>query len=488
MDRELQRILDCLNARQIRATYGVVAQKLNVPPISMGRLLGPRRAEASWIVNGATGLPTECSVPETHPDLLTDARIIRTLEDLESLLRACEEQSFGPEPPATSPASTATWRDEPVVPTEFDDLAVLVKMARKARGRIVDFVWHLTDEELRSLRAAVHEWGSPSVGSYKCFDARVLAAINRALGESDSLLFLNEPKNSERTDCVVDCTADGETFRLSGHATFDILFGYGMGGAVSTPGVEQRLIPSAREKLRRALAGLGWNPDSLQGERFKAVLNAMYGNRLDYGITDASSAMGPAFDISVHFHGPFSALEGNISRPCLFSADVGAKSGVYLWTILVDGIERPWYVGQTRRGFAQRTAEHIRSYLCGEYPLVDVDGLVNGECTLVAGASTAVWPHSLPQFLENYDQLAPKVRALLGALSFFVAALPDEPHLLDRVEGGIGRYFKAHEDVGLRGFFYPGIKVPAAIPFDRPLRVLVTSDTPLAGMPPELLL
>src|SRR4051794_4228982 len=115
MDRELQRILDCLNARQIRATYGVVAQKLNVPPISMGRLLGPRRAEASWIVNGATGLPTEYSVTETHPDLLTDARIIRTLEDLENLLRACEEESFGPEPPATSPASTATWRDEPVV-------------------------------------------------------------------------------------------------------------------------------------------------------------------------------------------------------------------------------------------------------------------------------------------------------------------------------------------------------------------------------------
>lgn len=45
------------------------------------------------------------------------------------------------------------------------------------------------------------ERASPVVGRYKCLDARVLAAINAALGDTNTVLVLNEPKNATLTDC-----------------------------------------------------------------------------------------------------------------------------------------------------------------------------------------------------------------------------------------------------------------------------------------------
>jgi hypothetical protein len=363
-----------------------------------------------------------------------------------------------------------------------------VRTARKARHQLVEFAWLFTADELRSLRSAVHEWSSSSVGSYKAFGARVLAAINTALDEPDSMLFLNEPRRGGNPNCVVVCKQTNQGFSLNGQATFDLVFGYGVAAAAITPGVDQRLSPSVRQKLAAAVSTLGWSPEALVQERFRPVLNAMYGNALDYGISAPSAPKGPAVDVPVHFHGPFSARSDHPKRPCLFSADTGARSGVYLWTVTVNGAEWPWYVGQTRRGLVQRTAEHLRAYMSGEYPLVDAAALTRGECRRVPGAPSGVWPHNMPDFLQNYEQLAPQISSLLAVIGFFYAPLPDDPHLLNRVEGAIGRHFKSHSHPGLRRFFYPGIRVPAAVPYDRPIRLQLSSDAALEGMPPELFL
>lgn len=72
----LSEILEFLNDQQVRATYGAVAEVLGVIPRSMGGLLGPHTPVASWIVNGATGLPTDYSQNETHPALLRSSEII----------------------------------------------------------------------------------------------------------------------------------------------------------------------------------------------------------------------------------------------------------------------------------------------------------------------------------------------------------------------------------------------------------------------------
>jgi hypothetical protein len=57
-------------------------------------------------------------------------------------------------------ASTSTWRDKRIAPEDYEDVARQVAVARKARGRMVDFDWLFTRDDLLRLRHAVYEWGS----------------------------------------------------------------------------------------------------------------------------------------------------------------------------------------------------------------------------------------------------------------------------------------------------------------------------------------
>jgi alkylated DNA nucleotide flippase Atl1 len=81
----LTEVLRFLNDARTRATYGAVAGVLGMPPRSMGAMLRNRRAEASWVVNGVTGLPTDYEQSDWHPDLLASSEVIRT--DTELMLR-----------------------------------------------------------------------------------------------------------------------------------------------------------------------------------------------------------------------------------------------------------------------------------------------------------------------------------------------------------------------------------------------------------------
>ena len=79
-------ILLALNKNKIRATYGAVGRALGVPAMSVGRLLGAKRPEASWVVSASTGQPTAYLGKEIHPELLAKDNVIRTGQELLSLL------------------------------------------------------------------------------------------------------------------------------------------------------------------------------------------------------------------------------------------------------------------------------------------------------------------------------------------------------------------------------------------------------------------
>lgn len=81
-------VLNALNSARLRATYGAVAEFLGVHPRSVSRLLGKRRPKASWVVNSKTGLPSGYSPTEIHPNLLDNPRILRTADELSSLIAA----------------------------------------------------------------------------------------------------------------------------------------------------------------------------------------------------------------------------------------------------------------------------------------------------------------------------------------------------------------------------------------------------------------
>jgi hypothetical protein len=158
-----------------------------------------------------------------------------------------------------------------------------------------------------------------------------------------------------------------------------------------------------------------------------------------------------------------------------------------LWTITVDGTERPLYVGQTQRGFGQRMSEHVACMLSGQYAPKDPDALSRGENRLANGAVVPDWPRTLPLLLRNGQTLMRDIVATIRLLRFHVESLTGDQHLHDRVEGALGRHFKAHPVPELRGFFEPGLRVPAAIPGDQPMRLELSCEAPIAGLPLEIL-
>ena len=95
---DIQTILEGLNAAGVRATYGAVGEVLGVRPQVVPRLLGERRPEASWVVNGTTGEPTGYAPEEVDPRL-PGTHVIRTGDEL----RACLAGGAPAAPEAAAP-------------------------------------------------------------------------------------------------------------------------------------------------------------------------------------------------------------------------------------------------------------------------------------------------------------------------------------------------------------------------------------------------
>jgi hypothetical protein len=83
---ELHEIVRFLNHEKVRATYGAVAELVGGIPQSIGARLGSRRAEASWIVNAGSGMPTGYQIQERHPALLSKTEIISSGTELQRRL------------------------------------------------------------------------------------------------------------------------------------------------------------------------------------------------------------------------------------------------------------------------------------------------------------------------------------------------------------------------------------------------------------------
>ena len=81
------RILQVLNERRQRATYGAVGKVIGIHAKYVSRrYLGDRRPEASWIVLANTGRPSGYTESEMHADLLSNDTVLRTGAELSDLL------------------------------------------------------------------------------------------------------------------------------------------------------------------------------------------------------------------------------------------------------------------------------------------------------------------------------------------------------------------------------------------------------------------
>jgi len=387
-----------------------------------------------------------------------------------------------------TPTSTTRWRDTPIVPVSYDDVASLVALARRARMSVVDFDWYFSAEDLGRLQRVVYERGRRYTGRYRTFDARVLSAIRDGLGDTNTILILREHKSGDALAASVTCERLNGLFRLHGYAPFVMVFGY---GALGLGEHTHALGPVACATLADSVSMLAWDLRRLRDDpRLRPVVNALYGNRLSDGVHSPPEPQTPPeapHDVAVHFSGPFVAGNAPGLR-CLFTDPIAGKTGIYLWTVNIDGVERVWYVGQTRVRFGIRTGQHLASMLSGEYTTYDSDALAQGRFQRVGEPRTGRWPETLPSFLHEYTVLAPHIAGTIRLLRFHFAPLTGDGHLYNRVEGAIARIYKKHTDDALRNFLTPGLRVPAAVPFDKPLRLLLSSEVPIAGLQQELLI
>ena len=79
----LEDVVDFLNRRELRATYGAVAEVVGRPATFLMSGI-PRAPRYSWIVNQKTLVPTGYTEEERHPALTTKSFVIRTGAELRS--------------------------------------------------------------------------------------------------------------------------------------------------------------------------------------------------------------------------------------------------------------------------------------------------------------------------------------------------------------------------------------------------------------------
>jgi len=77
----LEDVVDFLDQRQLRATYGAVAEVVGRPATFLMTGI-PRGPRYSWIVNQKTLLPTGYAAEECHPALTKKSFVLKTGEEL----------------------------------------------------------------------------------------------------------------------------------------------------------------------------------------------------------------------------------------------------------------------------------------------------------------------------------------------------------------------------------------------------------------------
>lgn len=86
--------------------------------------------------------------------------------------------------------------------------------------------------------------------------------------------------------------------------------------------------------------------------------------------------------------------------------------------------------------------------------------------------------------IAAYEQLSTAVLQYVQYLNVFVAPLANEPRLRKYIEGAISRHLRSSPDQASR--FYPADNRTVAGRIPMGIRLAVSSDEPIAGLPSEL--
>ena len=116
--------------------------------------------------------------------------------------------------------------------------------------------------------------------------------------------------------------------------------------------------------------------------------------------------------------------------------------GVYIWAICIRGRHVAYYVGETGRSIRDRTIEHYKCYVHGEYRIFDPARLLaeGKETRPVWGDAYGFrWPKRVDDFLRKSHELLPIMSQFVGLLEMFVIPFGEPKRVRKRLEAEIHR-------------------------------------------------
>jgi len=196
----------------------------------------------------------------------------------------------------------------------------------------------------------------------------------------------------------------------------------------------------------------------------------------------------------IKFVGPYSWQATGGLPSVIKSSEARSTYGIYLWTVKVSDGMLISYVGETGRGeapsFSKRFGKHLSDQRSGKYKIYDTNLLKRGKREWIwPGASDdgaiKCSKQRKKQFDERYDELSPHLEELISTYKFYIAPFKGPQRLRLRIEAAIAEYLKAQRG-RIGGFHEPGVRYHLRQGHESQIKIHISSDDKLIGVPKEL--
>ena len=149
--------------------------------------------------------------------------------------------------------------------------------------------------------------------------------------------------------------------------------------------------------------------------------------------------------IELKWEGPvsFNRVAKGIGIPDAFNG-----SGIYIWTIQVNGRHVAYYVGETGRPVRDRTIEHYKCYVHGEYRIFDPINFREGvkkQPPMWGDAYGYRWPKRVDEYLRRFHELLPMMSEFVGLLEMFIIPFGEPARIRKRLEAEINYLCRSAE-------------------------------------------
>jgi hypothetical protein len=148
--------------------------------------------------------------------------------------------------------------------------------------------------------------------------------------------------------------------------------------------------------------------------------------------------------MEIIFEGPFTFIDGE--NDVLFDCPKRNEAGIYLWTVPVDGVYLPTYLGETGDSFLTRHRNHVTNMLGGFDTICDASKLRRGEVEIVwPGLWKSSNKENIAKFTQRRHELIDHAFEEMRLTKIFIASCNLEKDILRRIEHKLSIHFKEND-------------------------------------------